>query len=214
MKSFRLVATTLLAACFLLTLLAAPAFAAAAKKPTPPPDRRYLVKAIDKANNTISIYSSIENTTHKYRVDDMTAVQVDGATAKFDAIKVGMEVSSFTERDTDDLDNVSLLSTTSAPVAVDPTKPQYTGSVNKIESVLPDKNSVVIFTALTKTPHTYHVDIATTLQINGINGKFEDIKPGMVVKDYVERDNDDLDSLTLTGGYDDDSTPTPPKKKK
>jgi hypothetical protein len=47
--------------------------------------------------------------------------------------------------------------------------------------------------------HKYKVDDVTTLSVNGSPGKLADIKAGMEVKDYVERDNDDLDSLTLSG---------------
>jgi Cu/Ag efflux protein CusF len=201
------------ACCFLLFLSEAPTFAAAKKKLVAPPDRRYLVKSVDAKTNSITIFSSIEKTSHTYHVDDMTTVQVDGASAKFASIKAGMEVSAFTERDADDLDSVNLNSKTSAPVAVDPTKPVYTGSVSTIESVLPDNNTVVIHTAQTNAVHTYRVDDNTALKVNGIPGKFADIKAGMTVTDFTERDNDDLDSLTVMGGYD-DSTPTPAKKKK
>ena len=47
--------------------------------------------------------------------------------------------------------------------------------------------------------HTYRVDDMTTLVINGVPGKFGEIKSGMEVRDMVERDNDTLDSLTLIG---------------
>jgi hypothetical protein len=214
MNSHRaLVATALLAGCFLLTLLATPVFAAPKTKIVTPPDRRYLVKAVDASSNSITIFSSIEKTSQTYRIDDTTSVQVNGSPAKFADIKAGMEVAAYTERDSDDLDSVSLMSKTSAPVGVDPSKPVYTGSESTIEGVLPDQNSVVIYTAQSKAVHTYRIDGVTALKVNGVNGAFSDIKVGMVVKDYVERDNDDLDSLTLTGYDDDTSTPTKKKKK-
>jgi hypothetical protein len=51
--------------------------------------------------------------------------------------------------------------------------------------------------------HTYKVDDFTKLKVNGVAGKFADIKPGMEVRDYIERDNDTLDGLTLVGYGDD-----------
>jgi hypothetical protein len=182
MNSFRAFATAILAACFLLGPVTVPAIAAA-KKPVPPPDVRTLVKSVDKANSSIVILLKRDNNiTHTYRLDDLTKILIDGSSAKFADIKAGMEVSDSTERDTETLDSISLLSKT-------------------IQTVLADKSSVVIFFAKSKIQRTYHIDASTSLTVNGAPGAFGDIKAGMEVKDYTERDNDDLDSLTVSGGY-------------
>jgi hypothetical protein len=68
-----------------------------------------------------------------------------------------------------------------------------------IQSVDQGSSSVIIVYQETKQTHTYHVDDMTALKVNGTAGKIADIKPGMEVTDYLERDNDNLDGLTLTG---------------
>jgi hypothetical protein len=68
-----------------------------------------------------------------------------------------------------------------------------------IKSVDKDTSSVIIIYQNGKQTHTYHIDDVTQLTVNGVPGKITDIKPGMEVKDYVERDNDDLDGISLTG---------------
>ena len=68
-----------------------------------------------------------------------------------------------------------------------------------IQSVDQGSSSVIIVYQETKQTHTYHVDDMTALKVNGAAGKITDIKPGMEVTDYLERDNDNLDGLTLTG---------------
>ena len=200
MNSLRAFAARLFG-CFLIGLLIVPAMAVA-KKPVPPPDLRTLVKSVDKANSSIVILLKRDhNIMHTYRLDDLTKILIDGSTAKFADIKAGMEVSDSTERDTDTLDSVSLLSKTSAPVAVDPNQPVVAGPDKTIQSVLADQSSVVILFAKSKIQRTYHIDASTSLTVNGVPGTFGDIKAGMEVKDYTERDNDDLDSLTVIGGY-------------
>jgi hypothetical protein len=77
--------------------------------------------------------------------------------------------------------------------------PPPTDMRKMIQSVDAANNEVVILYKVNKATHTYRIDGVTTLNINGNPGKFSDIKAGMEVKDYTERDNDDLDSLTLTG---------------
>jgi hypothetical protein len=47
--------------------------------------------------------------------------------------------------------------------------------------------------------HTYKIDGVTEVKVNNQDGKLADIKPGMVVDDYLERDNDDLDGISLSG---------------
>jgi hypothetical protein len=175
---------------------------AAAKKPAPPPDWRKVVKSVDKGSNSITILNMRTRENHIYRLDDLSKIQIDGAPATFADIKAGMEVSDSTERDNDDLDNVSLLSKTHAPVAVDPktaAADAAAGPKKTIQSVLTDKSEVVIFYKDSRIQRTYHIDANTQLKVNGVPGTLGDIKAGMEVKDYLERDNDDLDSLTVNG---------------
>ena len=203
MKFLRVVPASVLIICCLFFLLSSgSASAAAAKKPAPPPDYRKLVKSVDPKANSISILNSRTKEVHTYRIDDLTVVQIDGAPAKFAAIKAGMEVSDSTERDADDLDAVSLLSKSHAPVAVDPKTAAANaaaGTKKTIQSVIVDKSQVVIFYSGSQIQRTYHIDANTELKVNGVPGAIGDIKAGMVVKDYAERDNDDLDSLTVMG---------------
>ena len=195
-------ATALLACCFLVSLITSPAFAAAAKqKAAPPPDVRTMVQSVNKANNSVVIISNRDKITHTYRLDDLSTIQVDGGPAKFADIKAGMEVSASTERDSDTLDSLSLVSKTSAPTIADNKKPTATGSTKTIQTILADKSAIVIYYAETKTQRTYHVDGGTQLQVNGSSGTFADLKVGMEVKDFTERDADDLDSLVVSGGY-------------
>jgi hypothetical protein len=93
--------------------------------------------------------------------------------------------------------------------------PPPTDSRKLVKSIDLAASSVVIEYMYDKQVHTYKIDGATALMINGVTGKIADVKPGMEVKDYIERDNDDLDSLTLTGfGVDSEATAkTKPKPK-
>jgi hypothetical protein len=209
MKSSRTTFVTLASiCCILFALLALPASAGKPKKAPPPPDMRKLIQSVDAKNQSIVIIAMHRKMLHTYRLDANTTIQVDGAPATFANIKAGMEVADATERDSDDLDAISLLSKTHAPVA--PSKNAAAADVagvdKTIQTVLPDSNSVVIFFAKSKLMRTYHIDDTTALKVNGVAGKFADIKPGMQVMDYLERDNDDLDSLTLSGYGDDDDT--------
>ncbi len=43
----------------------------------------------------------------------------------------------------------------------------------------------------------YKVDAMTSIKIDGSTGKLSDVKGGMEVSDYTERDNDNLDGLVL-----------------
>ena len=60
--------------------------------------------------------------------------------------------------------------------------------------------------------HVYTVDGVTQLKVNNVTGTITQIKAGMVVDNYVERDNDTLDSLELSG-YGGDLTPATAKPK-
>ena len=62
------------------------------------------------------------------------------------------------------------------------------------------------------TEKTYKVDFMTVLKVNNSAGKISDVKAGMVVDDYLERDNDVLDSITVSG-YPSDKPATGDKPK-
>jgi hypothetical protein len=47
--------------------------------------------------------------------------------------------------------------------------------------------------------HFYKIDDLTDLKVNYVKGTINQIKPGMEVKDYLERDDQSLDSVTLSG---------------
>jgi hypothetical protein len=68
-----------------------------------------------------------------------------------------------------------------------------------IDSIDASASTIVLNDRKHNSFHTYRVDDMTKLIVNGIPGKFGDIKPGMEVKDFIERDNDTLDNLTLVG---------------
>ncbi|MEI9998050.1 MAG: hypothetical protein WDO13_02210 [Verrucomicrobiota bacterium] len=80
------------------------------------------------------------------------------------------------------------------PTAAPPPDPR-----KLIKSVDAGNSQVVIVYMRDKNTHTYKIDDMTQLMINGTKGKFGEIKTGMEVADYVERDNDTLDTLTLQG---------------
>jgi hypothetical protein len=86
-----------------------------------------------------------------------------------------------------------------------------------IQSVNAAANTVVIENMRDKTTHTYAIDDVTALKVNNVPGKIADVKAGMVVSDFVERDDHTLDSISVTG-YGSSSTPAStaaaPKKKK
>ncbi len=82
-----------------------------------------------------------------------------------------------------------------------------------IESVDVENSSVVIIYMHSSLLHTYRLDENTVLTINGSRGKVADIKSGMEVTSYLERDNDELDGLTLSGHGGPIVSTDPPKKK-
>ena len=71
--------------------------------------------------------------------------------------------------------------------------------------------TIVIEYMRDKTMHTYTLDDVTSLKVNGSRGKIADIKAGMVVSDFVERDDHALDSISVTGTG---TTATPAAAKK
>jgi hypothetical protein len=68
-----------------------------------------------------------------------------------------------------------------------------------IKSVDAPASTVIIVYMHDRSTHTYKVDGLTVLKVNNQDGKIADVKPGMVVDDYAERDFDTLDSLSLSG---------------
>jgi hypothetical protein len=68
-----------------------------------------------------------------------------------------------------------------------------------IKSVDAAGSSVVIQYMSDKTLHPYKIDDVTMLKVNNVAGKVADIKPGMVVDDFVERDDQTLDGLSVSG---------------
>ena len=83
-----------------------------------------------------------------------------------------------------------------------------------IQAVDVKNSAVVILYNNSKLTHTYRIDNVTVLKVNGVPGQLSDIKKGMVVTDYAERDNDDLDSLTLTGYGEEPAAAKPAAKPK
>jgi hypothetical protein len=92
-----------------------------------------------------------------------------------------------------------------------PAVPQDTRKLIKAVNVKTD--TIVIVDMLAKTKHAYAIDVVTKVQVGNVPGTFADLKVGMKVDDYVERDNDTLDSITVDTDY---ASPVaqPSKKKK
>lgn len=104
---FRSVAA-LAVSCLLFALGGDHAFAGKQVKEPPPPDMRKMIKSVDAKNSAVVIIYMNNKQTHTYRVDDMTALKVNGVAGKFADIKAGMEVADYAERDNDDLDSLTL----------------------------------------------------------------------------------------------------------
>ena len=110
-----------------------------------------------------------------------------------------------------------LLGISAGPVFAAPAKktPPPPPDMRKvIQSVDTKNNAVIIVYMNSKQTHTYRIDDMTVLKVNGVPGKLVDIKKGMVVADYLERDNDDLDGLTLTGYGEEPAAAKPAAKPK
>jgi hypothetical protein len=60
------------------------------------------------------------------------------------------------------------------------------------------------------TTHSYKIDAGTTVKVNNAPGKIADIKPGMQVRDSVDRDDRTLDSISVDKA---DPAPAAPKTK-
>ena len=82
-----------------------------------------------------------------------------------------------------------------------------------IQSVDVAANTVVIKNMREKTTHTYAIDNVTVVKVNNVDGTIADIKANMEVTDFVERDNDALDSISVSGNGEAPSAAVPKKKK-
>ena len=80
-----------------------------------------------------------------------------------------------------------------------------------IQSIDVKASTVVVQYNHDKSTHAYKIDDLTVLKINNQTGKVADIKVGMVVDDYIERDFQNLDSISLSG-YGGPLTAVDPKK--
>jgi hypothetical protein len=121
MKNIRVVfAPAVLAFCLLLGIATGTAFAAAKKTPPPPPDMRKVIQSVDAKNSAVVIVYMESKQTHNYRIDDMTALKVNGVPGKLGDIKKGMVVTDYPERDNDDLDGLTLTGYGEEPAAAKP----------------------------------------------------------------------------------------------
>ena len=66
-----------------------------------------------------------------------------------------------------------------------------------IKSVNAAGGTIVIKTMRYGTLRTYKLDSVSTIEVNKVPGKITDIKPGMQVRDSVERDDQTLDSIAV-----------------
>jgi hypothetical protein len=71
--------------------------------------------------------------------------------------------------------------------------------------------AIVIEYMRDKTNHSYVLDGLTAIKVNNSTGTIAQIKVGMQVRDFVERDAHTLDSITVSNA---DPAPVAPKKKK
>jgi hypothetical protein len=94
---------------------------------------------------------------------------------------------------------IALLFTVTASASA-PKKPAPPPDLRKLIQSVDVKNSTVVIRSMRyKEDHPYKIDDFTVLTVNNVSGKLADVKPGMVVEDYLERGTDTLDSLTLSG---------------
>jgi hypothetical protein len=77
-----------------------------------------------------------------------------------------------------------------------------------IQSVNAASDMVVIVFMRDNSTRAYTLDDLTTIQVNHVPAKIADIKSGMQVRDFIERDGQTLDSLTV-----DKADPAPAKAK-
>jgi hypothetical protein len=73
---------------------------------TPVPTK--VIKAVDVSAGTVQIEFSVDKSTHIYKVDAGTTIVVNGGKGKLSDLKVGMQVTDLTERDSQSLDSISV----------------------------------------------------------------------------------------------------------
>ena len=106
---------SLLFALAAFSLLSLPASAAPPKKPAPPvPEVFSKVTAVNASTSEVTIIlrkgpTVLDKKPTIYTVDDLTSVTINGSSAKFADIHVGMFIQGMTERDSHSLDNITLL---------------------------------------------------------------------------------------------------------
>ena len=109
-----------------LTVSAPPAVAASkVAKPPPPVDARILIKSVDLKAGTVTFryMRSAKAPDHTYAIDGTTQLKVNNVAGKITDIKSGMVVSSYLERDNDNLDGLELSGYGEQPAAAKPKKP-------------------------------------------------------------------------------------------
>ena len=95
---------------------------------------------------------------------------------------------------------VFLSSSGSIAAAPPAKKPEPPADLRKLIKSVDAANSLVVIQYMNdKTTHAYKIDDVTMLKVNNVVGKISDIKPGMLVDDYVERDDQTLDGLSVSG---------------
>jgi hypothetical protein len=109
-----------LVACSILFALAVPALAAAKKPALPPPDMRKMIESVDMNTRAVVIIYMHGKQLHTYRIDDLTVLTINGVLGKLADIKSGMEVTSYLERDNDELDGLTLSGQGGPIVSKDP----------------------------------------------------------------------------------------------
>ena len=67
-----------------------------------------------------------------------------------------------------------------------------------IKSVDAGAGTIVIQYMRDKSTHTYTIDDLTAVTVNNSTGKIADVKAGMQIDNYVERDPRTLDTLTVS----------------
>ena len=94
-----------------------------------------------------------------------------------------------------------LLLTVSVSAKDTPPAPDSPDDTRKIvRAVDRSAGSVEVQTMFDQAMHHYKIDLGTVITVNGGAGKISDIKVGMQLDDYVERDPETLDSISLVPG--------------
>ena len=79
-----------------------------------------------------------------------------------------------------------------------------------VRAVDRSSSTIEVQTMFDQAMHHYKIDLGTVVTVDGAMGNLNKIKVGMKVSDFVERDPQTLDSISLVPG---DDTPAPAGKK-